>query len=241
MSDDGRYVGFHGVHHLAPCGTNIHGTGFSSFYVRDRVAGTTVRVSTFADGLAAPTGDSIPLPRMDLSADGHVAAYVSDVPLAPDDVDETANVYVHDVFAPVGAPDAAIARGSGPVAGANFCNSTPVFQTRIATLSPGESVSFTVTFGNLSDHPDALLLHGGGGKPGFNVKYFRGKRDVTTGVLAGTRRTRPLEREERVTYRLRVRVRLDADAGDVLAILIRSSSTAQPAVTDVVRARVTVS
>ena len=237
MSDDGRYVGLRGNLSLAPCGGN-----FESFYVRDLVARTTVRVSTHANGLAAPTsGGSSVVPTMDLSADGHIASFASDLPLAPDDADAITNVYVDDVTSPVGAPDLAIARASGPLAGVNLCSPSPTTQTRAMNVPPGTRVAFTLRVRNWSDSPDVLILHGDGGHPGFAVKYFQGTTDVTAAVRAGTRRTRLLEPGEFVTYRLTVRVFAGAAPGDVLVVIVRGSSRNQPAVKDVVRARVTVS
>jgi Tol biopolymer transport system component len=240
ISDDGRFVGFHSfAYWLAPCGTNEHGTGFASYYVRDMVAESTVRVSTYADGAAAWPGSTGT--RMDLSADGGVAAFATEVPLEPGDTDEIVNVYVHDVGAPVGAPDGAIARASGPAAGTDVCRSSPLFQTKGARVARGDTVTFELTFQNLSPWPDVLTLHGDGGEPGFTVRYFRGTHDVTEAMLVGSRRTRMLERGDTATYTLKIRVLAGATADGVLRVLIRSSSTLQPAVADVVRAKVRVS
>ncbi len=234
MSDDGRYVGFHSNSQLAPCGFRHFG-----FYVRDMIARTTVRVSTHADGVAAPVSNGFLFsPRMDLSADGGVASFTSDVALSPADTDEIPNVYVHDVLAPVGAPDAMIGT---KLRGAGRCGPTPTFATQGLRAAPGRKVSFDLTFRNLSPSPDVLIIRGASGAPGFRVRYFKDDTDVTEAVLAGTRRTRALEWHESATYQLEVRVRAGAVPEDLIRVLVRASSRNQPAVFDVVRAKVTVS
>ena len=239
MSDDGRFVGFRSSAVLAPCGTNAYNTGFSGLYVRDVVEGATIRVSTTDGGVAVPTS-SFSGSRLDLSADGRVAAFTSDLPLTPDDDDDLPNVFVHDVPAPIGAPDAAIALGDGRLVGAGNCHPGTAFQTKWATVGPGTTIWFRLRLENLSTFPDAIVLDGDPGATGFAVSYFRGDRDVTEAVLAGTQRTRVLGAGETATYRLRIRVRGSAVPGDHLRVLVHAASDLRPAVSDVVRAVVSV-
>jgi hypothetical protein len=91
MSADGRYVVFPSqATNLVPDDTN----GYSDIFVRDRVAGTTERVSVTTGGVEANGGSGWPA----ISADGHHVAFQSQATnLAPEAGDTSRErVYVHD-------------------------------------------------------------------------------------------------------------------------------------------------
>jgi len=244
MSDDGRYVGFASVDYLlAPCGTNVHGTGYGAFYVRDMRLHRTQRATTDEDGVSVSNyGNFGPITILaNLSGDGHVVAFNSDYALETDDTNADFDVYVHDVLAPVGVPDASIQGPEWKPAGAGVCRPSAAFQTRTVHVAAGHEVTFTLRFTNLSDTPDKLVIAGDGGAPGYSVHYRRGSRDATAAIIAGTRRTASLAPGDGTTYTMRIHVAGSAVPGSKFAVLIRCASATRPAVADFVRALVTVS
>ena len=98
MSADGRYVAFASfASNLVPGDTN----GMCDAFVRDRVMGTTERVSVASDGReVASDGRSVYegiIYHMSLSADGRYVAFVDDASnLVPGDTNMRDDVFVHD-------------------------------------------------------------------------------------------------------------------------------------------------
>jgi Tol biopolymer transport system component len=92
ISVDGRYIAFTSDEsNLVPGDT----AGFTDVFVRDRLAGTTTRVSVTSGG-----GQGVGVPGQGsyapvISADGRVVAFGSSIRLAPEDVDGTSDIYVH--------------------------------------------------------------------------------------------------------------------------------------------------
>jgi Tol biopolymer transport system component len=93
ISADGRYVAFVSAgSNLVPDDTN----GFEDVFVRDRIIGTTGRVSLASDGTQANHASGFP----SLSADGRYIAFVSRATnLSPGDANERFDVFVHDRLA----------------------------------------------------------------------------------------------------------------------------------------------
>ncbi|MEU4690520.1 hypothetical protein [Actinoplanes sp. NPDC023714] len=91
LSDDGRYVAFpSSAANLVASDTNA----FTDVFVRDRQAGTTVRVSLAASG-AESNGDSGPA---FISGNGQIAGFGSDASnLVPADTNDARDVFVRDL------------------------------------------------------------------------------------------------------------------------------------------------
>lgn len=92
ISRDGRYAVFWSRSaDLVPGDTN----GVDDVFVRDLVAGTTVRVSTASDGRQGTGGSSHPR----ISANGRFVVFWSDASdLVPDDTNSVADAFVRDLF-----------------------------------------------------------------------------------------------------------------------------------------------
>ncbi len=87
ISADGRYVAF------ASDATNLVNqdrNNAADVFVRDRVAGTTTRVSVSSTGAEASGS------QPSISADGRFVAFLSDSPIVAGDTNSTTDVYVHD-------------------------------------------------------------------------------------------------------------------------------------------------
>lgn len=98
LSDDGRYVAFESLaSNLVPADANsvdtpLYGT---DIFVRDRVAGTTERVSVAGDGAEGRGYVAVGSPAM--SADGRLVAFASSAPnLVAGDSNNALDVFVHD-------------------------------------------------------------------------------------------------------------------------------------------------
>ena len=91
VSDDARYVAFRSyATNLVPGDINDS----IDLFVRDRVAGTTERVSVTSGG-AQRRGDDVAFEPA-ISGNGRFVAFSSTERFVPDDVDRNADVYVHD-------------------------------------------------------------------------------------------------------------------------------------------------
>jgi Tol biopolymer transport system component len=90
ISADGRYVAFESLaSNFAPADTN----DAEDVFVRDRVAGTTIRATVSSAGPGANFNSGVP----SLSADGRYIAYMSYATnLVPGDMNVSADVFVHD-------------------------------------------------------------------------------------------------------------------------------------------------
>ena len=90
ISDDGRYVAFtSGATNLVAGDTNA----VTDIFVRDRIAGTTARVSVSMGGAQANGGSDEP----SISADGRFVAFWSDASnLVPGDTNGQEDMFVHD-------------------------------------------------------------------------------------------------------------------------------------------------
>ncbi len=91
ISADGRYVVFSSVsNNLVPGDTN----GFEDVFIRDRVAGTTLRVSTASNGTQ---GDAAAM-MADVSDDGRYVAFASDATnLVTGDTNGSVDIFLRDV------------------------------------------------------------------------------------------------------------------------------------------------
>jgi hypothetical protein len=160
--------------------------------------------------------------------------------LTPENTAPTQQVFVHNVFAPVGRPDASILSDSGPTRGSGVFNVTGLRQTEKVTAARGSVTTFTLRFANASWDTDAIGVLGVPGADWLHVHYFIGSKDVTASVEAGTRSTRELLHAASKTLTMKIRIGAAALKGSKAAVLVTASSKNQPAVKDVVRATFTV-
>ncbi len=92
ISDDGRYVTFDSyANNLVPGDMN----GAGDYFLRDRVDGTTVRVTLDSAGLQA-VGDQFGGYTAPLSGDGRFVAFYTESAYAPGDVAGSPDIYVRD-------------------------------------------------------------------------------------------------------------------------------------------------
>jgi Tol biopolymer transport system component len=92
-SADGRYVAFSASSALVGNDAN----GFNDVFLRDRVAGTTIRLSSDSVSHAAPTGGVST--DVSMTPDGLFVAFDSTADLIPTDTNGKEDVYVYDVTA----------------------------------------------------------------------------------------------------------------------------------------------
>lgn len=91
---EGRFVAFQSeASNLVPDDTN----GSNDVFLRDRLTGTTVRLSVSTDGLQGNLDSQTP----SISADGQFVAFQSDASnLVPDDTNENTDIFVHQTGTP---------------------------------------------------------------------------------------------------------------------------------------------
>ena len=94
ISDNGRYVAFSSsATNLVSGDTN----GSSDIFVRDRVTGTTERVSVASDGAEANGGNYNGSFETSISGDGRYVAFISEANnLVPNDTNGVADLFLHD-------------------------------------------------------------------------------------------------------------------------------------------------
>jgi Tol biopolymer transport system component len=89
VSSDGRYIAFESDSPGLVTGDN---NDWTDVFVRDRVAGTTQRVSVYPNGAQADQGGDAP----SISADGRMVAFVSSEAMVAGDTNNQPDVYVRD-------------------------------------------------------------------------------------------------------------------------------------------------
>jgi serine protease AprX len=145
MSDDGHRVLFH----LNPAGDGAMVddiNGDFDYYLRDRLAGTTARVTVTASGAQMPgnaCGHGVCFLQGDLSGDGRAVAFVTRARMTPDDTDDLADVFVRDVDT---ATTTRVSGGSAGTDGAGALLATldgdgsrVVFSSTAEGLAPGHA------------------------------------------------------------------------------------------------------
>jgi len=167
ISHDGNFVAFTSLATNFGRDSNKDTNGFSDVFLRDRAAGTTVRVSVAADGGQAngPSYD------VSISADGRYVAFTSEAGnLVPGADNGEANVYVKDVqtgaieLASV-AFDGSLPFGAGCVAGRIAAGGGAVaFLSAAENLVPGRAPgTLQVYVRDLVAHTTELASAGPGG------------------------------------------------------------------------------
>ena len=84
-------------------------------------------------------------------------------------------------------PDGRIKKGSGTLVGNNIYNTTGVNQTRTGTAAVNATMTFTISIQNDGTQTGKFKVAAtASGNVNFQVTYFRGTTNITTGVVNGT-------------------------------------------------------
>lgn len=83
-------------------------------------------------------------------------------------------------------PDALLLLSANAAIGNNIYNTDGTDQTQIATVTRGATKTFLVLITNDGQTSDTYTVSGNASTPGFAVRYFVGRTNVTAAVTAGT-------------------------------------------------------
>ncbi len=134
-------------------------------------------------------------------------------------------------------PDARIALASaGPFAGNAIYSATAAGESKSRSITRGHSGTFYVSIQNDGLVAGAFTIKGTGSARGYSVHYYRGAKDITTLVKAGTYSTGAIAARGAVT--IRMVVKLARSSARSVSYLVKATSTSvTPA--DAVKASVT--
>ena len=118
--------------------------------------------------------------------------------------------------------------------GNRIYNTTGARQTRTTEAPRGASRSFILRFQNDGNVTDGLRIRGGGGAPGFAIRYLRDGADVTTAVRDGTLRFPGVAPGDARSLKLVVVVRDGAEVPSRLEVPVTAFSTSRPTAKDTV-------
>jgi hypothetical protein len=136
----------------------------------------------------------------------------------------------------VDRPDVSAQRGAGgALVGEDVYGASGAGQGRLLRVAPGRSATFYVKVQNDGNREDRLVLHGQRTTPGYRVRYFLGRTNVTAGVVAGTLRTGPRAPGTATKLRVVVTVGARAAAGSAVTRIVTATSVNDPAAVDAVR------
>lgn len=137
-------------------------------------------------------------------------------------------------------PDGWIRRAVGGWVGDDIYNTTGEGQTRRSIMRAGWRRVHFVTAQNDDDATDRLRLTGPGSSADWKVRYFRGAEDITRQVTGRGFRTALLPPGGLVEIKVRVTARDSAQVGTRKVVRVEVNSLGNPAFTDVVKARFTI-
>ena len=202
MSSDGRYVAFAShASNLVAGDTNFE----LDTFVRDRVAGTTERVSVASDGTE---GDANSIEELAISADGRYVAFVSHASnLTTGDSNAKADVFVHDWVA--GTTERVSVASNGAQGNGHSDGSPSIsangryvsFSSRASNLVAGDTNlvedvylrdRMADTTEQISVGPDGIQGNGLSAEPtittdGLSVAFHSAASNLVTGDTNGTR------------------------------------------------------
>jgi hypothetical protein len=136
----------------------------------------------------------------------------------------------------VDQPDLAAKRGAnGALVGDDVHNGTAVGQSRLLRTPAGRTATFYVRAQNDGNRPDRFRITGQGAAPGFGVRYYDGRTDVTGRVRAGTYRTPVLAPGAVRALRAVVTVSRNARAGASVNRLVTARSVNDTELVDAVK------
>jgi hypothetical protein len=137
---------------------------------------------------------------------------------------------------PTYQPDASIRRASGPFVGNDIYNADATNQTKLGSALPGSRIKFDISIENDGLNADRFKVQAAGTAiTGYDIKYFRGTKDITAAVVAGTYVTRSLAPSEAISIRARVLIQPGAAVGSSISRLLKVLSTGRPSKIDVVQ------
>jgi uncharacterized delta-60 repeat protein len=139
-------------------------------------------------------------------------------------------------------PDAQIRGGlASSYIGRNIYNLGGGGQTFGRRVRPGFSDQFNVRMQNDGNTIDSFFVHGEGSSTKFRITYFSGSINVTGAVVAGTFQTFDVNPGFSRELKVVIFVRPGVNLGSTMTDLISVTSNGNPAVRDVVGAKVLVS
>ena len=139
-------------------------------------------------------------------------------------------------------PDAQIRGGlASSYIGRNIYNLGGGGQTFGRQVRPGFSDQFNVRMQNDGNTIDSFFVHGEGSSTKFRITYFSGSINVTGAVVAGTFQTFDVNPGFSRELKVVIFVRPGVNLGSTMTDLISVTSNGNPAVRDVVGAKVLVS
>jgi hypothetical protein len=134
-------------------------------------------------------------------------------------------------------PDARIgAQLAGPFAGNNVYSPSGAGEARTISVARGHSGTFYVDIQNDGLFADTFKVTGPSGAHGFTLSYFKGTRNVTSEVLAGTFSTLSMTPGFHVTLRVVVAVSATSFASGTFLVEARAPGEDHDAVKAIVNA-----
>jgi len=139
-------------------------------------------------------------------------------------------------------PDAQIRGGlDSAYRGNGICNQDGLGQTFQRQVRPGFGDQFNIRIQNDGDCQDSFFVHGAGSSSKFQITYWSGSTNVTAAVVAGTYQTPVLNAGDSANLLAFIHVRRTTKIGSWMTDRISVTSDTDPAVSDVVGAKVLVS
>lgn len=133
-------------------------------------------------------------------------------------------------------PDGRIRVNFGAWTGGNVYNSTGDGQALSRQARRGEWVLFRISIQNDGLVRDRFTLDADGvSVASYRIRYFRGTREITAAVVAGTYRTPRLGPGRRVTIEAWVKPKWTAAQGSSVTRVVQISSVGDPTKVDAVR------
>ena len=136
-------------------------------------------------------------------------------------------------------PDSLVGFSASDLKGYNIYNLDGAGQSAGAVVDRGFSQTAIIVVENDASTTASFSITGTAKKPGFNVRYFSGKTDITNAVVSGTYIIPDLPPGESAMLKAKVSVKSGAEPGAKTKCLITATSTAFATLQDVVQVKVT--
>jgi hypothetical protein len=133
-------------------------------------------------------------------------------------------------------PDGRIKKGSGAYVGNNIYNSTGANQTKTGKAARGSTIKFGISIQN--DGTTAArfsVVATGAATTMYSVRYFKGTKEITTAVVAGTFQTPLLGPGAKVLITAKVKVKSSATKGSNVTRLVTITSQVSSSTRDAVK------
>ncbi len=136
-------------------------------------------------------------------------------------------------------PDAHIKVTGTTYVGNGVYNGSGASQTVSRNVAARGSATFTVRLQNDGTVADRLRVAGLASTSRFKITYLAGSTDVTSRVVAGTYRTVSLAPGAQTALTVVIKAKVGTPAGTKVTVPVTVRSNVQPALLDVVKAKVT--